>query len=224
MQLYKNFKNCFSVNSLIPVIFRKKLIMKNLKLAIIYYSATGTNYQLAKQAEAAANEIGVKEIRLRRVEETVPEEVMKENEDWIENFNQTKNITVANVDDLDWADAIIFSAPTRYGNLPSQLTSLLDSTGGLWQEGKLLNKVVSGMTSAGNPHGGQETTLLSLYKSMMHWGAIIAAPGYCDPVIFESGGNPYGFSMVGGKDLTENEKKAIAAQVKRTLEIADKLS
>ncbi|WP_121667535.1 NAD(P)H:quinone oxidoreductase [Mesonia aquimarina] len=198
--------------------------MENLKLAIIYYSATGTNHQLAKEAESAAQKLGVKEIRLRRIEETVPEEVMKENEGWYNHYQQTKSIATASVDDLDWADAIVFSAPTRYGNLPSQFKSLLDATGGLWQKGKLVNKVVSGMTSAGNPHGGQETTLLSLYKTMMHWGAIIAAPGYCDPVLFETGGNPYGFSMVGGEALNDKQKKAIEVQVNRTLSLAAKLS
>lgn len=200
------------------------MTMENLKLAIIYYSSTGTNYQLAKEAETAAKDLGIEDIRFRRTEETVPEEVIKENQDWFEHYNKTKDITTASVDDLDWADAIIFSAPTRYGNLPSQLKSLLDSTGGLWQNGKLVNKVVSGMTSAANPHGGQESTLLSLYKTMIHWGAIIAAPGYSDPVIFETGGNPYGFSMVGGNDIDGKQKKAIAAQVKRTLEIADKIN
>ncbi|MAN27164.1 MULTISPECIES: NAD(P)H:quinone oxidoreductase type IV [Mesonia] len=197
--------------------------MEDLKLAIIYYSATGTNYQLAKEAETAAKDLGLENIRFRRVEETVPEEVIKQNEDWLEHYHKTKEIETASVDDLDWADAIIFSFPTRYGDSPSQFKSLIDSTGGLWQNGKLVNKVVSGMTSAANPHGGQEGTLLSLYKTMMHWGAIVAAPGYSDPVIFETGGNPYGFSMVGGSDLGGKQKQAIAAQVKRTLKIAEKL-
>ncbi|WBL23676.1 NAD(P)H:quinone oxidoreductase [Zunongwangia sp. HRR-M8] len=198
--------------------------MKNIKLAIIYYSATGTNYQMSKVAEEAAKDLGVKEIKFLRVEETVPEEIMKGNEDWVKHYNATKDIPVASADDLDWADAIIFSAPTRYGNLPSQFSSLMDTTGPLWQEGKLVDKVVSGMTSAANPHGGQEATLLSLYKAMMHWGAVIANPGYTDPVIFETGGNPYGFSMVGGSDLSENDKKAISAQVKRVVSLASKIN
>lgn len=198
--------------------------MKNLKLAIIYYSSTGTNYQLAKKAETAAKDVGVEKIRFRRVEETVLEKVIKENEEWYNHYKETKEITTATVDDLDWADAIIFSFPTRYGDAPSQVKSLIDATGGLWQNGKLVNKVVSGMTSAANPHGGQEGTLLSLYKTMMHWGAIIAAPGYADPVIFETGGNPYGFSIVGGSNLNGKQRQAISFQVKRTLEIADKIN
>ena len=198
--------------------------MENLKLAIIYYSSTGTNYTLAREAETAAKDLGVENIRFKRVEETVPEEVIKENEDWHNHYQETKDIETATVDDLDWADAIIFSYPTRYGDAPSQFKSLVDSTGGLWQNGKLVNKVVTGMTSAANPHGGQEGTLLSLYKTMMHWGAIIAAPGYADPVIFETGGNPYGFSMIDGSDLDGKQKQAIAAQVKRALEITEKIN
>ena len=198
--------------------------MENLKLAIIYYSSTGTNYTLAREAETAAKDLGVENIRFKRVEETVPEEVIKENEDWHNHYQETKEIETATVDDLDWADAIIFSYPTRYGDAPSQFKSLVDSTGGLWQNGKLVNKVVTGMTSAANPQGGQEGTLLSLYKTMMHWGAIIAAPGYADPVIFETGGNPYGFSIIGGSDLDGKQKQAIAAQVKRALEITEKIN
>ena len=198
--------------------------MENLKLSIIYYSSTGTNYTLAREAETAAKDLGVENIRFKRVEETVPEEVIKENEDWHNHYQETKEIETATVEDLDWADAIIFSYPTRYGDAPSQFKSLVDSTGGLWQNGKLVNKVVTGMTSAANPHGGQEGTLLSLYKTMMHWGAIIAAPGYSDPVIFETGGNPYGFSMIGGSDLDGKQKQAIAAQVKRALGITEKIN
>ncbi len=198
--------------------------MENLKLAIIYYSSTGTNYTLAREAETAAKDLGVENIRFKRVEETVLEEVIKENEDWHNHYQETKDIETATVEDLDWADAIIFSYPTRYGDAPSQFKSLVDSTGGLWQNGKLVNKVVTGMTSAANPHGGQEGTLLSLYKTMMHWGAIIAAPGYADPVVFETGGNPYGFSIVGGSDLDGKQKQAIAAQVKRALEITEKIN
>lgn len=199
--------------------------MKNLKLAIIYYSSTGTNYQLSKWAEEAAKEAGVGEVRLHKVKELAPKEAIEANKDWKKHLEETKDVPEATMDDLEWADAYIFSAPTRYGNLPSQLKQFLDMTGGLWFSGKLVNKVVSGMTSAQNTHGGQETTLLSLYKTMFHWGAIVAAPGYTDEAIFAAGGNPYGVSVATAKDeLNQNTKTAIAHQVKRTLEIAKKIN
>ena len=195
--------------------------MKEIKLAVIYYSSTGTNYQLAQWAVEAAKEAGVGAVRFRKVKELAPKEAIAANEEWKKHVEATKDVEEASMDDLEWADAYIFSAPTRYGNLPSQFKQFLDMTGGLWSGGKLANKVVSGMTSASNVHGGQESTLLSLYKTMHHWGAIVAAPGYTDEVMFKAGGNPYGVSVTAGKDnLTQNIKAAVEHQVRRTLTIA----
>lgn len=195
--------------------------MKDVKLAIIYYSATGTNYQLARWAEKAAKDAGAAEVKILKIEETAPKEAIAQNKDWQAHIEATKDVQKVSLNDLEWADAIVFSAPTRYGNLPSQVTSFLDTTGGLWFNGKLANKVVSAMTSAQNPHGGQETTILSLYKTMHHWGAIVAAPSYTDPILFEAGGNPYGVSVTAnGEGLTDKAQKAVNHQVKRTLTIA----
>ena len=47
--------------------------MPSVKLAIIYYSSTGTNYQIAQAMQAAAEEAGA-EVRLRRVRELAPDE------------------------------------------------------------------------------------------------------------------------------------------------------
>ena len=191
-----------------------------IKVAVIYYSSTGTNYEMAKQAYKAANDAG-EEAKLLKIKETAPSEAIAGNEDWKKHIEATKDVTEVTLDDLEWADAIIFSIPTRYGNLPSQVQSFFDTTGGLWFSGKLVNKVVSGMTSAQNPHGGQETTLMSLYKTMIHWGAILAPPSYSDKVIFESGGNPYGVSVKGGKEnVTDAIKTSITHQTKRTLQVA----
>ena len=123
---------------------------------------------------------------------------------------------------LDWADAIIFSVPTRFGHVSSQVQQFLDTTGGLWAQGKLANKVVSGMTSAQNPHGGQEATILGLYTSMFHWGAIIAAPGYADQSLFKAGGNPYGTSVSVDQDgnMVEDVQDAVVYQAKHTVEVA----
>lgn len=69
--------------------------------------------------------------------------------------------------------------------MASQMKQFIDLRGGLWASGKTINKVVSGMTSAQNPHGGQEATLQSLYTVMMHSGAAsLVTP---DPVVFGAG-------------------------------------
>jgi NAD(P)H dehydrogenase (quinone) len=182
----------------------------------------GTNYQLAKWAEEGAKEAGA-EVKVLKVQELAPDSIIEKNEVWKNTVEATKAVPVATGDDIEWADAIIFSVPTRFGNMPSQMKQFLDIQGGLWATGKTVNKVVSAMTSAQNPHGGQEATLLSLYTSMMHWGAIVAAPGYTDPVTFGAGGNPYGTSVTVGQDgkMIEDVQAAVKHQAKRTVTVAE---
>lgn len=193
--------------------------MKDLKVAVIYYSSTGTNYQLARWAEEAASQTA--EVRFRKVKELAPPEAMEGNKDWKNHLEKTQDVREVALEDLEWADVFVFSAPTRYGNMPAQLKQFLDTTGGLWFKGKLADKVVTAMTSASNPHGGQEGTLLALYKTMFHWGAIVAAPGYTDESFFEAGGNSYGLSVTAGKDsLDDKVKTAVTRQVERAVRIA----
>ena len=118
----------------------------------------------------------------------------RQNPDWAAHREATRDIEVATLDDLDWADAYVFGSPTRFGNVAAQLKQFIDSAGPLWAEGRLAGKIASGFTSSQNAHGGQESTLLALYATMYHWGAIVVAPGYTDPRVFASGGNPYGAS------------------------------
>ncbi|WP_249869477.1 NAD(P)H:quinone oxidoreductase [Oceanobacillus saliphilus] len=198
--------------------------MDNVKLAIIYYSATGTNYQMAKWAEEAGKAAGA-EVKLLKVEELAPEAAIASNPLWKAHYDATKDVPVASSDDLEWADAIIFSTATRFGAYASQLKQFIDMQGGLWAKGALANKVVSAMSSAQNSHGGQEASILSLYTSLFHWGAIIAAPGYTDPVLFTTGGNPYGASATVDQDgnIVGEVKPAVEVQAKRMVDIAKRI-
>ncbi|WP_110941204.1 NAD(P)H-dependent oxidoreductase [Geosporobacter subterraneus] len=198
--------------------------MSKTKLTIIYSSTTGTNYQLAKWAEEGALELGA-EVRVRKVPHIRPPHDIDTDPSKIALAEATRDVAEIALEDLDWADAIIFSTPARYGVMTAEVKDFLEKTGGLWAEGKLVNKVVSGMASAQNTHGGQEAVLLSLYTAMYHWGAIIAAPGYTNPVLFSSGGNPYGITVTTTADGTIIEDKeiirnAVKHQAKRTLTIA----
>ena len=195
--------------------------MEIVKLDIIFYSMTGTNYQLAQWAAEAGREAGA-EVRILKVHELAPESVIEGSSAWKATIEATKDIKEASSQDLDWADAIIFSAPTRFGTMPSQLKQIIDMQGGLMAQGKLTNKVVSAMTSAQNPHGGQEGTVKEIYTVMMHWGAIIVPPGYTDDSIFAPVGNPYGTSVTQDEDgkMAEDVKDAVFHQVKRTVQVA----
>jgi NAD(P)H dehydrogenase (quinone) len=190
------------------------------RVAVIHYRATGNVHRLAHAVADGAREAGA-EVRLRHVEELAPQEAIESNEAWAGHRRDVADEPVATLDDLEWADAVIFGTPTRYGNVTSQLKQFIDQTGGLWAEGKLADKVVSGFTSAQNPHGGQESTLLALYASMYHWGCIVVTPGYTDETIFAAGGNPYGASS--SLEPTEAELAAARYQGERVARTADRL-
>jgi len=191
------------------------------KVAIIYYSATGTTYQLARAVEEGAREAGA-EVRLRKVRELAPEEAIASNEGWSAHRLETQGVEEATLDDLRWADAIIFGTPTRYGLPTAQLKQFIDTTGSLWASGALVNKVASSFTSAATLHGGHEATILTLNTTFYHWGSIIVGPGYADPIQFQSG-NPYGTSFTSNNGTLKPDETAVAAarfQGRRVAEVA----
>ncbi len=99
------------------------------------------------------------------------------------------------------------------------MKQFLDSTGPLSTQGKLANKIVTAMSSALNPHGGQEATILNFYTTMFHWGAIVVAPGYTNPVVNDAGGNPYGTNVTVNQkgEMQANVKEAVIYQAKRAV-------
>jgi NAD(P)H dehydrogenase (quinone) len=172
-------------------------------IAVVYYSSTGHVHQLAVAVAEGAEETGA-EVRLRRVPELAPEEVIRGQDAWHEHYVKTRaSVEEATLDDLEWADGFAFGTPTRYGTPAAQLKQFLDTTGPLWSAGKLADKPATSFTSSQNTHGGQESTLLALNNVFYHWGSVIVAPGYTDPLLFASGGNPYGTSYVSGQDIAE---------------------
>lgn len=196
--------------------------MTQTRLTIVFYSTYGTNHKMAQVAAEAAREAGA-EVRLRRARETAPSEVVASQDAWKRQLESMSDIPEATPDDLVWADAYLFSSPTRYGGAASQMRAFIDTLGPVWQQGLLADKPASAMTSSQNPHGGQETTLQSLYFTFMHWGSILVPPGYTGDEVFNSGGNPYGTSVTSGDGVTPEKEAVIRHQVTRLLRIASEL-
>lgn len=159
------------------------------KVAVIYYSATGTVHSLAQAVAKGAASAGA-EVRLRRVAELAP----------AGQDPSAGTIAEASVEDLAWADAFAFGTPTRFGGPAAELKRFIDQAAGLWREGKLADKPVTAFTSAHNRHGGGEATILSLANVFYHWGSLIVPTGYTSPAVYAAGGNPYGTSMTGAVD------------------------
>jgi NAD(P)H dehydrogenase (quinone) len=200
--------------------------MAQCKLAVIYYSATGTVHAMAERLAQAGEKAGA-EVRLRQVPELAPKEAIASNAGWSQHLDNTKHEPKAKPDDIVWADAVLFGTPTRYGNVSSQLKQFLDTLGPQWAQGQLANKVYAGFTATMTAHGGQESTLLALYNTIYHFGGVVVAPGFTDPLKFADG-NPYGVSHVtgGGNDnpITDTEYAALDHMAERVVSIASKLA
>jgi len=199
--------------------------VSQVKLAVIYYSATGTVHAMAERVTEAAEKAGA-DVRLRQVAELAPAEAIASNAAWSQHFDRTKDEPKATADDVVWADAVLFGSPTRYGNVTSQLKQFLDTLGPQWSQGMLADKAYAGFTSSMTAHGGQETTLLALYNSIYHFGGIIVPPGYTDPVKFAEG-NPYGVSHITGGNndapITNEVYGALDHLATRIVRIASRL-
>ncbi|WP_340538164.1 NAD(P)H:quinone oxidoreductase [Nocardioides sp. GXZ039] len=192
------------------------------KLSIIYYSSYGTAHAMASRMAATAEAKGA-EVRLRRVRETAPDEVVQSVEGWAAHAASVGGQPVAEPEDIDWADAVIMGSGTRYGHVTSQLQSFIDTLGPLWQEGRLADKVYAAFTSSQTRHGGQETTLLAMLTTFCHFGGIIVPPGYTDQIKFADG-NPYGVGVVtGGDGVDETANAALDHLVTRVVDVAQRL-
>jgi NAD(P)H dehydrogenase (quinone) len=193
--------------------------LEPVNVAIIYYSATGTVHTLARAAADGAEKAGA-HVRLRKVAETAPPQAINARPEWAQHIQDTAGVAEASLDDLEWADAVLFGTPTRFGNPASALRAFIETTGALWYHGKLADKVYSAFTSSNTAHGGQESTILALGNTFYHWGGIIVPPGYTDPIQFQTG-NPYGTShVVGAGPPGDVVLEAARYQARRVVDIA----
>lgn len=192
-------------------------------IVVVYYSSTGTVHALAEAVAEGATQAGAT-VRLRKVAELAPDEVIRGVPDWHAHATATADVPTVTHDDLRWADGYVVGTPTRFGNIAAQLRQFLDTLSPVWQEGALANKPASGFTAAASEHGGHESTLLSLYQTFMHWGAVVVPQGYTDDTVYAAGGNPYGVSAVQGPNgPSEGALAAARYQGRRVATMADAL-
>ncbi len=166
------------------------------KVLVLYYSTYGHIETMAQAMAEGARAAGAT-VTVKRVPETVPEDIAKS-----AHFKLDQAAPVATVAELADYDAIILGSPTRFGRMPSQMTAFLDQAGGLWARGALNGKVGGAFTSTATQHGGQEVTLFSMITNLLHFGMVIVGLPYShqgqmtiDEVV---GGSPYGATTIAG--------------------------
>ena len=189
---------------------------------IAFYSRNGSTEALANAVAEGAKAAGAT-VTLRRAREIVSRDIMAKADGWVEAADAMNAKYEAPTEaDAEAADAILFGTPTRFGNTSSELKAYIDSLGGLWFQGKLNGKAGGAFTSTSSTHGGNESTIISMYNPLVHLGLIIVPLGYADPAMFKAG-TPYGASSVSGQQNnppTDDELEVARYQGRRTVEVA----
>jgi NAD(P)H dehydrogenase (quinone) len=202
-----------------------------MKLLVVYYSLYGHVRAMAESVAEGARSVEGVNVDVRRVPETLSQEVLGKM-GALESQAAQAHIPICTVDELGRADAVIFGAPTRFGNMCAQMRQFLDGTGQLWTKRALVGKVGGVFTSSSTQHGGQETTITSFHSTLLHHGMVVAGLPYA----FEgqsrtdeiTGCSPYGASTITGSDgsrfPSENELAGARFQGAYIAKLAKKLT
>ncbi len=174
-------------------------------ILVVYYSSYGHTYKMAQSVVEGAKSVEDTEVKLVRVAELeAAREAMSKQSDYIQAQELQKDIAVATLDDLVWADGVIWGFPTRYGNMPAQVKQFIDSTGSLWMKGALEDKPAGVFISTATTNGGQESTILTSLVPLLHLGFIFVGNPYGqNPQLLTAegiGSSPYGAGTIAGPD------------------------
>ncbi len=196
------------------------------KILVLYYSAYGhietMAYAVAEGAKSAGADVVVK-----RVPELVPEDVAKAS---YYKVDQKAEIAYPGRTRKLRRDHRRCWHPLRHGRIAD--AQLLDQTGGLWAQGKLVGKIGSMFTSTATQHGGQESTILGFIPTFLHHGMAYVGLPYAFQgqmgVEQVKGGSPYGASTItdgdGSRQPSEIELEGARFQGAHVAKLAAKLT
>lgn len=193
------------------------------EILILYYSRHGATAEMARRVARGVEAIPGMRARVR----TVPP--VSATPEAIEDSIPASGSPYATLDDLSDCAGLVLGSPTRFGNMAAPLKYFLDQTGALWLSGALVDRPAGVFTSTASPHGGQESTLLSMMLPLIHHGMLIAGLPFTESSLFttRTGGTPYGPSHTAGGDnaapLSSEEKDLCVALGRRVARIAKAL-
>ncbi len=175
------------------------------KVLIVFYSSYGHVHKLADGVGEGVDEVEGTAVRIRRIPELeAARKAMSTQDAYRSAQEEMEDIPDVTIDDLRWADGVVWGTPTRFGNMTAQMKQFIDTLGPAWSEGVLEDKPTGIFTSSNTVHGGQETTIVSSLLPLLHLGMVFVGTPYGqNPQIMTAeavGGSPYGASTIAGPD------------------------
>ena len=117
------------------------------------------------------------------------------------------------MDQLIAADAIVLGSPNWHG-MTADLKKVIDQTGLIWEQGKLVGKVGAAFTSGWSRSGGQEITLFTLLHTLLAHGMLIVGLPWSKRMV--KSGSYYGPTAVGGPNEDDlGQARALGRRVAR---------
>lgn len=137
-----------------------------MQVLVMYYSKTGNTKKLAEEITKGVQE--VKDVKC-----------------------VLKSVSQITKDDFLLSDGIIAGSPVYFGTMAAELKGVFDKFVGIRKQ--MGDKIGAAFTTAGDPAGGKETTIISIIQAMLIYGMIIVG----DPL--DATGH-YGVSCTGTPD------------------------
>lgn len=182
------------------------------KVLIVYNSLFGANIEVAKLAKQSLERNGA-EVVLRRTDivtgmETKPNFLSYASKELLE-------IPIATNEDMESADAYVFSSPTHSSMMSASMKYFIDAHHDRAAAGKYMNKPFTAMTTTGFQHAGDEEVIEQFYAVAQHWGCLIVSVSITNAFVNKQGGNPYGLSFV----VDDQGKLQGVAEIKKMMDI-----
>jgi NAD(P)H dehydrogenase (quinone) len=199
-------------------------VSRDIDILVLYYSREGHTEAMARQVVRGVERVAGATARLRTVPPVHDE---RRSHDAREPDSGPPWIEAA---DLEACDGLVLGSPTRFGNMAAALKYFIDSTGAQWFSGTLSGKPAGVFTSTSSPHGGQESTLLSMMLPLLHHGMLLVGLPYTEPALLrtQGGGSPYGAGYLTGQDgersMDDDEQTLCRALGERVAQTAARLA
>ena len=137
-----------------------------MQVLVMYYSRSGNTEKLAEHVAAGVGEIEGVGCLLKPVSEVTKDDFVK-------------------------SDGIIAGSPVYFGTMAYPMKEIFDKYVGI--RGEMENKIGAAFATSGDPTGGKETTIFSIFQAMLIYGMIIVG----DPL---NATGHYGVACVGEPD------------------------
>jgi len=168
------------------------------KIAIIVYTLYGHIGTLAESVKKGVESTGA-ECTIFQVPETLTEDVLGKM-----HAPPKPDYPIMTAAKMEEFDSFMFGLSGRFGIMPAQMKSFMDSTGSLWMGGKLVGKTGGCFFSTGCQGGGQETMGIATVTFLSHHGMVFIPLGYVDPKVMSidevHGASAYGSGTIAGGD------------------------